>query len=95
MILACYFNDIAWEYRIVRWTGKQPYPWHGQDNAWPEGRIDFWMPLPAPPDAENCEECGRVYWPSRVDARYCSDACRMKAYRKRKAERRADKGAMA
>jgi len=84
MILGIRFNDIHWEYRIIRWVGKQPYPWRGQGGDWPDSRVDFWTHLLAPPDGMNCGVCGQVFWPTRVDAHYCSDACRMKAYRKRK-----------
>ena len=30
-----------------------------------------------------CEECGRMFTPKRSDAKYCSNACRQKAYRSR------------
>jgi hypothetical protein len=30
-----------------------------------------------------CADCGQTFQPRRVDARYCSDACRQKAYRER------------
>ena len=32
-----------------------------------------------------CETCGREFTPRRNDARYCSAACRQKAYRHRNA----------
>jgi hypothetical protein len=32
-----------------------------------------------------CETCGAEFTPSRNDARYCSSACRQKAYRSRNA----------
>lgn len=32
-----------------------------------------------------CPECGQVFIPNRMDQRYCSVACKQKAYRKRKA----------
>lgn len=31
-----------------------------------------------------CEECGKVFVPQRAGARYCSTACKQKAYRTRK-----------
>jgi hypothetical protein len=31
-----------------------------------------------------CEECGNERWASRIDARYCSNACRQRAYRSRR-----------
>jgi hypothetical protein len=33
-----------------------------------------------------CDRCGGRFEPSRSDARYCSNACRQKAYRLRQAE---------
>ena len=33
-----------------------------------------------------CETCGTAYRPKRADARYCSPACRQKAYRRRVAD---------
>lgn len=32
-----------------------------------------------------CGQCGRTFTPDRSDAKWCSDACKMKAYRRRKA----------
>jgi hypothetical protein len=32
----------------------------------------------------NCEECGVSYVPTRNDSRYCSNACRQRAYRRRR-----------
>ena len=31
-----------------------------------------------------CQECGKSFTPARRGAKYCCDACRQKAYRKRK-----------
>lgn len=33
----------------------------------------------------DCAECGETFTPARSDAKYCSGACRQRAYRKRKA----------
>jgi hypothetical protein len=33
-----------------------------------------------------CETCGETFTPIRADANYCSNACRQRAYRQRKAE---------
>jgi hypothetical protein len=33
-----------------------------------------------------CETCGETFTPTRSDSRYCSPACRQKAYRERKSE---------
>lgn len=42
-----------------------------------------------------CRECGERFTPPRADARYCSPACRQKAYRKRQAEQAAAAATMA
>ncbi len=34
-----------------------------------------------------CEACGEEFQPKRFDARYCSPACRQKAYRERTSDR--------
>ena len=31
----------------------------------------------------HCDHCGETYEPKRTDARYCSQACRQRAYRQR------------
>ena len=33
----------------------------------------------------DCENCGETYEPARMDSRFCSNACRQKAHRNRKA----------
>jgi hypothetical protein len=33
-----------------------------------------------------CQECATAFQPSRSDSRYCSTACRQKAYRQRRSE---------
>lgn len=59
VIVGIYDNDSSWEYRVVAWTGREPYPWGDitdpDGNAWVEGRVDYWtlprpgLPLPPPP----------------------------------------------
>ena len=56
-ILGIYNNDLSWEYRLVYWSNEdRNYPWqsvYGEDDcAWPEGRVDYWMPLQEPPYTE-------------------------------------------
>lgn len=41
-------------------------------------------------NARNCEECGRKFTPTRSDARFCSNACRQKSYRRQAAKRAAE-----
>lgn len=50
-ILVCRNNDYAWEYDVVFWSDRMPnYPWcTGYDDGYPEGRLDYWAKLPAPP----------------------------------------------
>ncbi len=36
-----------------------------------------------------CQSCGASFTPERIDTRYCSPACRQKAYRKRRAAKSA------
>ena len=44
------------------------------------GRRGAWLEtLPVP----ECESCGEEFIPKRLDAKYCSPACRQRAYRKR------------
>jgi predicted nucleic acid-binding Zn ribbon protein len=37
-------------------------------------------------DERPCEECGRAFAPRRADGRFCSSACRQRAYRARRRE---------
>ena len=37
------------------------------------------------PNPRDCDQCGDPFTPIRADARYCSPACRQKAYRAPKA----------
>jgi hypothetical protein len=38
-----------------------------------------------------CQVCGRIFQPPRSDAKYCSSACRQKAYRTRVTGKRPDR----
>lgn len=51
-ILARRYNDCFHEHYVVWWTGSQPYPWQADGNAYAEGRLDEWMPIPRPPERE-------------------------------------------
>jgi len=48
-VLGCYDNGRGWEYRVVCWTGWQPYPWSEAETEWAEDRVNYWKPLPEPP----------------------------------------------
>lgn len=54
-ILACRDNGCGWEYDVVWWsTMGGDYPWVTSQGGYPEGRLDYWQPLPAQPyDIEN------------------------------------------
>lgn len=46
-ILARYDNDCGYEYFTCWWTNDRDYPWASYNTAWPEGRVDEWMPIPS------------------------------------------------
>lgn len=53
-VLACRNNGCRWVFMIVMWSEHPVYPWLEHpftlnDNAYPEGRLDCWRPLPDPP----------------------------------------------
>jgi hypothetical protein len=48
-IAALYTNNMFDEVVAVRWNADQHYPWEARDNAYAEGRIVGWYPIPAPP----------------------------------------------
>ena len=43
---------------------------------------------PSYPHQLNCQACGTTFGAKRSTTKYCSDACRMKAYRARRAAKR-------
>jgi hypothetical protein len=49
------------------------------------GGADVFMPLCADCSQWMCEWCGEPFAATRADARYCSAACKQKAYRARRA----------
>jgi hypothetical protein len=49
-IAALYCNNLFYEPVMVHWHDDGgPYPWVSRDNAYPDGRIDMWVPIPALP----------------------------------------------
>jgi predicted nucleic acid-binding Zn ribbon protein len=38
--------------------------------------------------AYHCEFCGEIFVPTRTDSRFCSNACRQRAYRERNSRRK-------
>lgn len=51
-ILVCRNNDLGWEYDVVFYvnTKDKIYPWFSMasDDAYPEGRLDYWTALEPP-----------------------------------------------
>lgn len=41
------------------------------------------------PQKHKCDECGDRFWPTTTWQKFCSPACRLKAWRKKKQEARA------
>jgi hypothetical protein len=48
-ILVRRHNDVFYEFRVVWWSDIEPeYPWRTDHTAWPEDRLDNWLPIPGP-----------------------------------------------
>ena len=65
-------------------TGKDNYGWYRFDVTHKGGPI--FHAQGAPPAAQHssrCIQCGTAYRSPRSDSRFCSDACRQRAYRER------------
>jgi hypothetical protein len=64
-------------------TGKDNFGWYRFDVRHSGGPI-FRTQEPAPAKrARPCDQCGESYRPSRADTRFCSPACKQRAYRER------------
>ena len=50
-------------------------------RIWAKNRGPHYLPVMHEPRA--CAECGQSFYPKRTDARFCSPACKQRAYRKR------------
>jgi hypothetical protein len=66
-------------------TGKDNFAWFRFDARHSSGSVfhardqmRFDMPR-----TRSCSQCGQPYRPQRSDSRYCSNACRQRAYRER------------
>lgn len=76
--------------RPVHWSGRRRFPmhfvcsWGCQRRAW-WGKSRY-VPRPAP-KGRACADCGKRFYPKRTDARFCSAACRQRAYREREQRR--------
>jgi hypothetical protein len=66
-------------------AGKENFGWFRFDARHTGGPILH--PHQAPPSrgARACAQCGEPYRPQRSDSRFCSDGCRQRAYRERRA----------
>jgi len=65
-------------------AGKDNYGWYRFDARHSAG--PFFHAQGAPPaarQATRCAQCGTAYRSPRSDSRFCSDACRQRAYRER------------
>jgi hypothetical protein len=67
--------EVAGCERWVPLTGPRSDGWLCAEHA--SGRLPI-------PTSRACVVCGTEFVPTRSDARYCSDVCRQRAYRKRK-----------
>jgi hypothetical protein len=49
-ILVRRHNDCMYEFYVVWWGGDkdEQYPWHAEHTAYPEDRLDNWLPIPGP-----------------------------------------------
>jgi hypothetical protein len=67
-------------------TGKENFAWFRFDARHASGPVFHWRDRPGLRQlAETCVQCGATHQPRRSDSRYCSNACRQRAYRKRRA----------
>jgi ligand-binding SRPBCC domain-containing protein len=65
-------------------TGKDNFAWLRFDAQHTSGPVFHWRDRSEfAARANTCVGCGGVYRPQRSDARYCSNACRQRAYRAR------------
>jgi hypothetical protein len=66
-------------------TGKENFAWYRFDAVHISGPVfhgrDQGEILPA--RRRTCEQCGKAYTPQRFSSRFCSQACKQSAYRKR------------
>jgi hypothetical protein len=65
-------------------TGKENFGWFRFDARHSGGPI-FHNQSPPSRRTRACGQCGERYRPQRSDSRFCSDACRQRAYRERRA----------
>ena len=56
-ILVTRDNGCGWDHYVVWWRGKDTdYPWECECNSYPFERMEYWMPLPAPPSLKEGEQ---------------------------------------
>jgi len=66
-------------------TGKENFGWFRFDARHAGGPIFHTHQSPPYRRTRACAQCGEPYRPHRSDSRFCSDACRQRAYRERQA----------
>lgn len=66
-------------------SGKDNFAWYHFDARHSAGPVfhPFRSAALVSPPSRLCAQCGKPYRPQRSDSRYCSDACRQRAYRER------------
>jgi hypothetical protein len=90
-----WFNDKTKDWRPPRPCEQcgRPLHWSGRvailSNfvcSWECRRRAYWgdryEPRPAP-KGRACADCGKRFYPKRTDAKFCSAACKQRAYRAR------------
>jgi hypothetical protein len=69
-----------------KYTGKDNHAWYRFDSRHSAGSVfrgrDKGETVPSCRIAV-CEQCRRIYEPQRLSSRFCSDACRQRAHRKK------------
>jgi hypothetical protein len=69
-----------------KYTGKENFAWFRFDARHTAGPVFHWRGRPALKQrAATCIQCSASHQPRRSDSRYCSNACRQRAYRERRA----------
>ena len=67
----------------TKYTGKENYGWYRFDVRHKGGPIFHAQGTPPTKPGRRCAQCGAAYRSPRLASRFCSDACRQRAYRQR------------
>ncbi|WP_206530065.1 hypothetical protein [Nordella sp. HKS 07] len=71
----------------TKYSGKDNFAWCRFDASHDSGPILHNGELPSPRRTRMCDGCRKPFQPNRADARFCSNACRQRAYRDRASDR--------